>query len=141
MSLFCLGWFDCSQFWVFDTWIVDHIIQLRSPRLPDNFKSIVMEFCSGFYCHKNVFIRGCSTIRQFWKWIYRIISYNLYYRTLSLKIWPLESEMTIFSLFFKPMYNLCTIKVHFWANVIAYLFTFARKWTFDRHQLYFSVTN
>ena len=139
MSLFCLGWFDCSQFWVFDTWIVDHIIQLRSPRLPDNFKSIVMEFCSGFYCHKNVFIRGCSTIRQFWNRICRIIWYKLYYRMLYQKIWPLEFEMAIFTFFrFKPIYNLCTIRVHFWANVIAYLFTLARKLTFDGHQLYFT---
>ena len=34
------------------------------------------------------------------------------------------------------VYNWCPSKVHFRANVIAYLLTLARKWTFDGHQLY-----
>ena len=32
-------------------------------------------------------------------------------------------------------YNWCASKIHFRANVIAYLFTLARKWTFHGHQL------
>lgn len=32
-------------------------------------------------------------------------------------------------------YNWCLLKAHFRANVIGYLLTLARKWTFDEHQL------
>ena len=34
------------------------------------------------------------------------------------------------------VYNWCPSKANFRANVIAYLLTLARKWTFDGHQLY-----
>ena len=33
-------------------------------------------------------------------------------------------------------YSCCPFKVHFRANVMAYLFRLARKWTFDGHRLY-----
>ena len=33
-------------------------------------------------------------------------------------------------------HNWCPLKVHFRANVIAYRFIFARKWTIDGHQFY-----
>ena len=38
-------------------------------------------------------------------------------------------------------YNWCPSQVHFRANLIVYLLTLARKWTFDGHQLYIEFTD